>query len=40
MTDLTDCLQVMKTAQEMLPNVESRFQQIGAPAGGRDIESG
>ena len=33
-----DCLQVMKTAQQMLPNVEQRFQQVGGqPA---DIERG
>lgn len=37
LTDLTDCLQVMKTAQEMLPDVEQRFQQF---QGGNDIEGG
>ena len=36
--DLTDCLQVMQTAQTMLPNVEQRFQQFQVGQG--DIESG
>lgn len=37
--DLMDCIQVMRTANEMLPGVEQRFQQIHGQQG-PDIEGG